>query len=248
MIHDDGVVVKVLKSDNKVIQETAGINAFRPFVIVPSITKIDTKTVELSLLSGARADAISVREIEKQTLNLFRKIQAIPSTNRDFSVIEKIETFRQVFAQFSDIQKVLGEIEYALTFVSQYPVHGDLQKQNMFLIGQELGLIDFEHFIVAPQELELANSFFFNDHNCLPVARITPVLIEEKIIQKEMLSLMIYFYAIHQLNEGRKRSDVERKYNRALQRLRALCGNVKTYQLNFKKKYSYSPWYSTCFT
>lgn len=83
-----------------------------------------------------------------------------------------------------------------LTRSGLIPIHGDLQKQNMFFnLSGKLILIDFEHFGFGTLEDELANNFFHNDSNCLPIVPIARKLLYENKISITNLIQAVGRYA-----------------------------------------------------
>lgn len=100
--------------------------------------------------------------------------------------------------QLGGLKKIVRqsrEIKSGMTLV-----HGDLGLSNVLLNGIKLQLIDFEHTVEGPIELELAVANFWSDENSLPVEVVVTAL--EKLgqpINKERLAEMTSVYLVNQL-------------------------------------------------
>jgi hypothetical protein len=116
-----------------------------------------------------------------------------------------------------DIKNLLANLA-SIARKDRYPstcfslVHGDIHLDNLLIprkVPHHYYLIDFEHCMEAPIELELCNSIFWHDEKSLAVPEITKLL---KDIYNISYSLeretdMLYVYFIDQLNQAIYRSD-----------------------------------------
>ena len=142
--------------------------------------------------------------------------------------MEEIKYFQNKFKKKKKILFNLDAIREAIKNASLYPVHGDLQKQNIVINKKGLVLIDFEHFCFAPLELELVNSIYFNDANCLDVESIVPRLLVDKIISNRLLRVMLKYYSIKQLAQGKSENHVSKQYKRAVNKLNNILNKIDT--------------------
>lgn len=211
-------VIKIFSDPNKLEREIAGLQTFSQFCLVPTATQLDSKTVRYPLVSGTRAD-----QIPPQTLSLLviKLLSSIPSQSSPthLSILSQIEAFCDIFTDRPQIITFLLRLGKSLASRKLFPVHGDLQKQNIFLCDQNrIALIDFEHFTFAPLELELVNSVFFSDANCLDVANILPAL----KLSPPLLSQMLVYYSIKQLALGHPEIFVQASLNTGLKKIARL--------------------------
>ena len=113
------------------------------------------------------------------------------------------------------IQAVIDLLEktsYSSRF-GYIPVHGDLQKQNIFFSKKnELTLIDFEHFRYANFEDELANNFFYSDSNCISIIPVAKYFLRKNKIKVPRIITAVTKYA-----NARKINNLGDTYNKLLQ-------------------------------
>ena len=110
----------------------------------------------------------------------------------------------------------------------------------MIIADGKLGLIDFEHFIFAPRELEFCNSLFFNDGNCLDVIKIVR-LFPLGFLDKQMLKRMLKFYGLKQINLGMSQSEAEIRTYQGIKKIESLVFGREKPIFNMSKT-------SFCFT
>lgn len=201
---EQSVVIKVFNSPEHLDREIAGVKAFKNLVRLPDIERLDSCVAKISFLPGFLGYQIREQDL---TLLVAEFLSSQKSSLKDglFTIFAEIKRLREVFKQ--DISKLdlLNQIERIASSTPLVPVHGDLQKQNIIIADGQLGLIDFEHFIWAPQELELCNSLFFNDGNCLQVDLILKEL-PVRIVNRKRLWAMLQFYALKQIALGMNES------------------------------------------
>jgi hypothetical protein len=95
-------------------------------------------------------------------------------------------------------------------------VHGDLHLDNILIssiAGQEkIYVIDFEHCMEAPLEMEFQNSLFWNDDKSLEVKKITETLSDKYGIKysKPQEALLMCVYVANQFNLAVGENDTEK--------------------------------------
>ncbi|KKQ75844.1 MAG: hypothetical protein US96_C0003G0002 [Candidatus Woesebacteria bacterium GW2011_GWB1_38_5b] len=214
------LVIKVLDNISKAQREIVGIREFSDIALVPQIELLDTKTISITLVDSMKSTQIPDFELTQLILQLLRKVNSFETKiNKNYNIQKRIEYLVSMFKSSECVVQTLNEIQALVSKAKLFPVHGDLQKQNIFVNSNELQLIDFEHFLFAPLELDIVNSLFFNDSNCLDAKFIISQLIKEKIFSEKMIISMLKFYAINQLAEGRKKEDVTKRLNKGLSKL-----------------------------
>ena len=226
------VVVKILTSEERAQKEISGAKAFAKFTLVPEVVKLDRKTILIGLVKGIPADKVKRDFLNALVVELVRCIFKNSKTSlSEFpNIYSEINILREIFENNKVFLQALLEIEKSISGSSLFPVHGDLQKQNVFIQKGKMVLIDFEHFVFAPLELEIVNSLFFKDYNCMDVDFIISKLVEDKIFSPVVLKNMLIFYALRQMAEGRKKKDCEKRLQDGLKRLRKILG-TKTHVL-----------------
>lgn len=242
------VVIKVLNSSQKVNCEIAGSEIFSRFACTPKIEQLDKRTVKISVVSGTNASLVDEKTLNEIVIKLFCAVKEFEGKIlEEFSIRNTLENFEIMFSDRPGVVKVLEAIKENVKSSFLLPVHGDLQKQNIFLEKGKLILIDFEHFIFAPLELELANSLFFNDSNCLDAESIIPILVKRKVISIKLLAEMLTFYSIKELAQGRPEVEVIGNLKKGIARLRVIAGEEVNVDIpDFSEKFDY--WTtSSCF-
>lgn len=197
---NQAVVIKVFPNAELLEREACGAGHLSGAAIVPKIEKLDQKVAKISLLLGFLGYQITDEELNAMVAGFLLKKKP-GGQGYCVSIFKEIAGLKRFFA-FR--KRVVGELEKLEDFLADkelFPVHGDLQKQNIVIVQGQLGLIDFEHFIFAPQELEFCNSLFFDDGNCLDVAGIVGLLPPQSL-DKKMLKAMARFYALRQISLG----------------------------------------------
>lgn len=214
-----GVHIKILDQAFKADREVMGVGYFADRITVPAVIRVDSKTIVVETLEGTKSTKIDSSILCSEVAKEISERKKIQLTEKEFdvSIFAKIRELKSLFYARTKIFRFLCRLEQDLIDLPLYPVHGDLQKQNI-LFGSNLEMIyiDFEHFIFAPIELELANSLFFGDRNCLDVDQIVKkTMMDHSLIQK-----MLLFYAIKQYSDGRSLRDTKDKLKLSMSRLK----------------------------
>lgn len=211
------VVIKILSNPNKVEREIYGSLALGAFVQTPTITHVDTKTIIMSYEDGICSKKYDKQELNNLIIQFFQKIWINkPLEKTDFSIVNDI---KKLIVFFKDDQIKINQLKAMLKQIKNcrfVPVHGDLQKQNILVHEDNLCVIDFEHFTYAPIELEIVNSLFFRDSNCLDIQKIIPFCIETGMMKQEILESMLLYYSLRQEFLGRNKKEVQKKLSRGL--------------------------------
>ncbi len=198
-------------------QEMSGAKYLAPAVLVPKIEMLDTRTLLIYEMVGIKASKVPNSLLNSQLLGYFSRVEPVSAFENGQTIFDQIE---RVSRQFLLPRGMVEKISHRPLF----PVHGDLQKQNILLVDGQLALIDFEHFVFAPLELELVNSLFFSDGNCLDLGSLLPVLKKSGRINFEILQLMLLFYSLRQVMAGRAFIEAKRRYLFGLVRLQTILG------------------------
>lgn len=193
------VVIKVFPNSKTLRREILGAKIFSQFVLTPDFSILDRKVVKISLMSGFLGYQVDQKILYELVANFLLNVTSCPYAE-DRSIFAEIKRLKNFFTD-EEYLKTLSNIEKSLTKQKLYPIHGDLQKQNILIINGRLGLIDFEHFIFAPKELEICNSLFFDDGNCLDIPTIIRLL-PARFINKKTLKLMLSFFMLKQISQG----------------------------------------------
>ena len=198
------VFIKILDTPEKVEREIIGAKIFSQFTKTPKTEALDNRTLKISMIEGTRSDCLKETFINNLIIDLFCKIKIgfKGQTIKKFDIEKSIESLEVKVRSRPEILLALECLKGKIKNQALYPVHGDLQRQNIFIKRGQLSLIDFEHFSFAPLELELANSLFFSDENCLDVQSLATILSEKKIISLDLLALMLVFYSIKEFAAG----------------------------------------------
>lgn len=214
-----GVHIKILSSSQLLDREMVGAMVFSSFVKTNSPTQLDTKTLLVSTTMGKCADRIPLPLLNEKITSLFKKIkQDFTGPVFDSLCVENlIEELSLCFIGQKEIEKSLDLILAAVAKSKKFPIHGDLQKQNILIDDQEnIALIDFEHFCFGPQELELVNSLFHNDSNCLDLVAIVPPFIKQGIVSVDLLEFMFLLYTLKEVAQGTPINTARKNYLRGL--------------------------------
>ncbi|OGM18500.1 hypothetical protein A2686_02750 [Candidatus Woesebacteria bacterium RIFCSPHIGHO2_01_FULL_38_10] len=219
------VFIKVLKDSFKKEREIIGANCFQNFVNVPLYEPLDKKTLKIIPAKGVKSTLVDEQILNSLIINLSTLIKKSKfKVNPNFSILKEIEAIKLVLRNKPAITDWLTSLQLSLGRKNLYPVHGDLQKQNIFVANNKISLIDFEHFSFAPLELEFANNLFFNSPNCLDVGKIIPPLIKRKIVSKDLLTRMLVLYSIRKLAKGLKVKEVEKRLSQGLEKIETIVG------------------------
>lgn len=221
------VFIKIFLNSQALEREICGSNSFKKLVAVPQIEVLDQKVAKISLMPGILGYQITEQELNILISKFLQRIKLI-KINQDLTIFRKLNYLKKFFKSDPKSLNRLNRIEQNLKGASLFPVHGDIQKQNIVILNGKLGLIDFEHFIFAPRELELCNSLFFNDGNCLNIEEIVSYL-PRKLFSKKILKEMLVFYALKQQMLGMNKIEAENKLRSAL---------MKAHNLKFTGKQS----------
>lgn len=235
---DKGVVVKVFPNSKLLEREICGAKNFAPFVGVPKITKLDKKVAQISLLSGFLGYQIDEDDLSRLVADLLGSLKPkikVPN----FSITEEIVNLSQFFKADKKVIQELEQIKKTVSKSPLFPVHGDLQKQNLIISEGKLSLIDFEHFLFAPKELEFCNSLFFDDGNCLNVQKIVAFL-PPCVLDQKMLEVMLRFFKLKQIFLGMGAAEADLGFKLALNKARdCLAINQKRTLMKRKPLFSY---------
>jgi len=139
------------------------------------------------------------------------------------STIEKFKQNKTVVSgligtkKYEKILNVLLEVQNDKSLKNSMTlIHGDLHLDNILISNNanadKIFVIDFEHSIEAPVEMEFQNSLFWNDEKSLSVNEITEILKTKYKIpyseQKEKLLTKVY--VAHQINLALGENDLEK--------------------------------------
>ncbi len=193
------VVIKVFENSRQLEREFCGVRAFSRVCLTPEIEKLDLKVARISLLDGFLGYQIIEGDLNKLVADHLIKTAKLDMIACSCSIFETISNLEVDFLDNPQILMRLKKIKKAILNIDLMPVHGDLQKQNIIIREGKIGLIDFEHFLFAPKELEIVNSLYFNDGNCLDITAISKIL-PQGFFDQKILKLMMEFYAIKQLS------------------------------------------------
>ena len=227
---DKRVVIKNLNDSTRLEREVNGAKILSEYVNVPKVDKLDTQTILMSFEKGSTGDSIDEKEFNFMLICLFKKIKNnfnATSLIKKLSINQQLKKYISLFEFYPDIVKSLRIISKATEDKQLFPVHGDLQRQNIIFTKKGLTLIDFEHFSFAPQELEIVNSLFFNDANCLDVEKLIPFLISDLEFSQEIIGNMLVFFSIKELTQGRNSIEVQNRLIQGIKRLSCIT-NKKT--------------------
>lgn len=217
---NQAVVIKVFPNSSQLEREVCGAKSLAKAAVVPKIEKLDNRVAKIELLPGFLGYQIGSEELNLMVAEFLLSTRPVKKAGL-FSIFEEIRILKRVFIGDKRAKKELEMIESAILGVPLYPVHGDLQKQNIVIANGKLGLVDFEHFTFAPKELELCNSLFFNDGNCLDVAGIIRFL-PPQTLDRKMLVLTARFYALRQVCLGMDKVEARHGLAKALHKIAGL--------------------------
>lgn len=189
------VVIKVFQDPKKLERELCGAKAFSRICRVPNIEKLDKKVLKIDLLEGFLGYQIPEDDLNNLVVQMLIKKDLLKFKICGPTIFDEIKNLKkigdkQTCQRLDLIQKLINNVQLV-------PIHGDLQKQNIVVSEGTLGLVDFEHFIFAPKELELVNSLYFSDGNCLDIKKISKLL-PKGFIDQKILKLMLEVYSIKQ--------------------------------------------------
>lgn len=219
------VVIKIFPNSRSLEREIYGTKHFVKIVNVPIIEKLDRKVAKISLMQGFLGYQISEEELNDIVARFLDS--TLPETGTmEFSIFEEIKKLEGFFQNDQESLKKLKKIRQQIRSQNLYPIHGDLQKQNIIIADGKLTLIDFEHFMFAPRELEFCNSLFFNDGNCLDIKGILEYL-PAGFLDKRILKAMLEFYTIRQISLGMDQIEAQKRLK---------LGFLKIVQLFTKQK------------
>lgn len=212
--------IKVASSAGAARRELFGGKILSRDVIVPKMELLDEKTILVSRVDGVKGTKVRSGRLNDLLLDYFECQRPLVIKSMTNSIFEEVEKLSMIFGENS----ALSNIERKLVNFPLFPVHGDLQKQNIFVVEGKLALIDFEHFLFAPRELELVNSLFFTDGNCLDLSDLLPKLMAMGKISAEMLRDMLAFYTLKQASMGRGYSDCRKRCEMGIEKLKVILG------------------------
>lgn len=215
---NQNVYIKIARSPEAARRELLGGKILGSYVLVPEMELLDEKTVLISKVSGVKSAQVDERKLNDLLIDYFTDLPAVAVTSVAQTILGALADIRAVV----ESSGLLDSVERRLFTAPLYPVHGDLQKQNIFVDDKDLAFIDFEHFLLAPLELELVNSLFFADGNCLDLENLLPRLCEKRLVEPGMLEAMLAFYAVRQVAFGRGLAQSERRFSAGLARLQRI--------------------------
>lgn len=221
---DKLAVIKIFPTPFLMEREIAGAKSIKNFALVPKIRKLDSRVAAISLIDGFLGYQILEQDLNQLVARFLVSLKPV-SRPLKFSIFSEIQALRKILKD-QESQYLLNKIEKRLTNAKLYPVHGDLQKQNIIVSGGQLGLIDFEHFILAPIELELCNSLFFDDGNCLDIPEIIRFL-PKNTINIPLLKLMLKFYSLKQISLGMSTKESKDRIQNALTKIKKMQANYQ---------------------
>lgn len=221
---DKLVAIKIFPTPFSVEREIAGALSFRNFALVPKIGKLDNRVLAISLLDGFLGYQVLEQDLNQLVAQFLDSTKSVFEPAK-FSILLEIKALRKLIKDENNLS-FLKRIEKRLTGVNLYPVHGDLQKQNIIISNGQLGLVDFEHFILAPKELELCNSLFFDDGNCLDIPEIIRFL-PKNTINIPLLKLMLKFYSLKQISLGMSAKESKDRIQNALTKIKKIQANYQ---------------------
>ncbi len=201
---DQSVVVKICATREIALREVEGAHVFQKFVHTSNPKRVDSKTLEMVLIDGKIGTAVPCKVLNGHVLDMFRKIVSEPVLHdyqmSPYSMYRHIRKLRKKYAYSADITSFLVQLEKDIRTKAFVPIHGDLQKQNMFINPSgELALIDFEHFCYAPIEFELVNSMFHSDGNCLDIQFLLEELRKITPISDELIRKALVLYTLQRV-------------------------------------------------
>lgn len=217
------IFIKVFSDSNILEREVCGAKIFSKFIGTPKIEIVDNRVAKIDCVDGFLGYQINEEELNLFIAKLLESILPIKNVKR-FTIFDELERLKFLLNDQVSI-KMLDNIEKNINRVKLFPVHGDLQKLNVVISQGELFLIDFEHFIFAPRELEIVNSIFFNDGNCLEIEKILEFL-PSNFFDRKLLKLMLEFYCLKQISLGMDRKISFNLLEKGLERIDSL--NIKT--------------------
>lgn len=208
------VVIKVFPNSRLLERELCGAKNLKKAALVPQIEKLDRKVAKISLLQGFLGYQINEIELNVLVAQFLKRV-AVQSKIIEFSIMEEIVRLEDFFQGDQQSLLKLKIIKQQVKEQALVPIHGDLQKQNIIINEGKLGLIDFEHFVFAPKELEICNSLFYNDGNCLNVPGVLKNF-PSSFFNRDILKLMLMFYRLKQVSLGLGQNLAEKKFKLAL--------------------------------
>lgn len=231
------VFLKVLANSTRAGREMAGAKALAKYVTVPETDLIDSKTLVVKKVMGVKSTLVPKKKLASLLFDYFLNIKPVGDDEIDenFTIDQELENLIGLFSNRPAVTDSLTSVLKTVAVLPKFPIHGDLQKQNIFLSNDRLTFIDFEHFCLAPLELELVNSFFFNDKNCLDTPGILEKLEGSGKMDRKVIGQMILFYVIKQIASGRNLSDAKMRFERAIGKLgvKLTFPDFKTVTTNF---------------
>lgn len=229
---EKSVVIKVFSSFKVMEREACGVQNFSSLVVVPKVEKIGPKVLKISLLEGFLGYQIPEEDLSLIIAQFLLRKKPLENPSF-FTITEEIKKLQAVFQDQPEILNQLGDIQKLIKNKKLFPVHGDLHKQNIIIKDGNLSLIDFEHFIFSPKELEVCNSLFFNDGNCLDILGICQN-IPEGFFDKKIMMAMLNFFAIKQIGFGMSKLEAEKRLKLAQDKITRLTFAGK--KLNLAKR------------
>lgn len=198
--------------------ESLGSWAFGKYAITPSILRLNRALIDIFPLEGVLGIDVPDSVLVDHLVDLYEKVAENPGTQQVPSALiltNQMKHWRLPHAYKDLADKLIERYKDCDLF----PVHGDIHKGNIVIVGGELGLIDFEHFCFAPHEFELANLLFHNDHNCPDVEGLLLRLLKKKLVKLKVLRDMVQIYFLKELNAGGSLRKSQRLLEKALRLL-----------------------------
>jgi RIO-like serine/threonine protein kinase len=198
--------IKVCASETAALREVEGARVFKKHAYTPDSLRVDSRTVLVPAIQGQRGDALDEQALHVKVLELLIDMSRETAQPNDIDIELSITSFvqkrRDGCQRGSDMRRFFNGLLKDLRGAHMIPIHGDLQKQNIFLTPEgDLALIDFEHFCYAPLEFELVNSMFHCDENCLDVDFLVSELNKRGLIDEKLLRKAFALYALERKYE-----------------------------------------------
>lgn len=192
---------------------------------VPNVISTTNNLCVMETVVGLNGNAVSDKnfvstETIKIVLDIYKSYKPKCSTDNNswkqklIQIKEDLKNNEQTLRKFGSTKitkKLLSDLEILINYNNYKTityVHGDLHLGNIILNDSGVCLIDFEHSMEAPIELELQNSIFWNDEMSLDVEICRSLIVKARIeYSAELEILLMSFYISKQLLLALKEQD-----------------------------------------